>query len=783
MEAADAADLLEMIGLLGKMRDPAGVPPLFRCLAHPVEAVREQAKQVVHLFGWGRVTAAIEDLARHGDGERVGAILDGLAAFEARRETVALLDRLSSLLKGDLRTRTIFLLERKQQGLEFERVAELFRESRSPYQIQKALGQGLFTAAYLARDESTELDVVIRVLRPEFAQWPQVRAQFLDLGKQAMKLVHHGLVLTREVRSFPDRHLYFAVRDYVDGVTLHKVLESGRAFTPDQIVQVLGQILQALAPIHAAGIAHGSIKPSNVFLCGADRVILGDLALPARGIVLNLDRLAYDYRYAPPEMFRQDGTIGPWSDFYALGCLAYELACGAPPFLSDNHFELAGMHGREPVEPPSRRGSRLGPSGDPLILRLLAKSPSDRLADRDSALRALGDVRDGLRPRAPAQEPAAPLLGDQSLVRYTTDSLVSIVSLTFTADPRSDGDTPLGLIAVAAGPGSAEDTSTTDGETARGRVVTHLDDVPTQFGRYVMVRLIGQGGLGAVYLARDESLGREVAIKLNRLGSLASPEARARFQREAMLVARLSHPNIVAIYDVGEKDGFTYTVLEYVDGGNLRQQLDRGPWPHEEAARLVAILARAVDHAHSLGIVHRDLKPSNILLTKDEMPKISDFGLAKLLGEQVEDAVVTGEGVILGTPAYMAPEQAIGEIQAIGPAADIYALGTILYELLAGRRPFLGGTPHEMFMHLQVRDPTPPSRFQPKLPRDLDMICLKCLQKEPQRRHPTAGALADDLERILAGVSIMAQRPGRWERLSRRLGFKKSPRPGDRPGP
>src|SRR5262249_41746384 len=157
-----------------------------------------------------------------------------------------------------------------QQGLEFERVAELLREARSPYQVQKSLGQGLFTAAYLARDESTELDVVIRVLRHEFAQWPQIRAQFLDLGKQSMKLVHHGLVLTREVRAFPDRHLFFVVCDYVDGVTLHKLLESGRTFTPDQIIQILGQILQALTPIHAVGSAHGSIKSSNIFLCGAD---------------------------------------------------------------------------------------------------------------------------------------------------------------------------------------------------------------------------------------------------------------------------------------------------------------------------------------------------------------------------------------------------------------------------------------------------------------------------------------------------------------------------------
>ena len=185
------------------------------------------------------------------------------------------------------------------------------------------------------------------MLRPELANLPQIRAQFLDLSRRSIKLVHHNLVLTREVRAFPDRHIYYVVRDYVDGVTLQKLLESGRVFSPDQIMKILRQVLRSLTPLHASGMVHGSIKPSNIFLCGEDRVILGDLALPLRGISVQLDRLSYDYRYAPPEMFRQDGTLGPWSDFYALGCVAYELACGAPPFVSDNHFELAGKHDRE----------------------------------------------------------------------------------------------------------------------------------------------------------------------------------------------------------------------------------------------------------------------------------------------------------------------------------------------------------------------------------------------------------------------------------------------------
>ena len=347
-----------------------------------------------------------------GDAEQFGAVLDGLAAFEAHREIVTLLDRLVTLLKGDQRNRTIFLLERKQQSLDLERIAELFRESHSPYQIKKALGQGLCTAAYLVRDESSELDVVVRVLRPELVNSPQIRAQFLDLSRRSVKTGSSEPGLTREVRAFPDRHIYFVVRDYVDGVTLQKLLESGRVFSPDQIMKILRQLLRALAPLHANGIMHGSIKPSNIFLCGEDRVILGDLALPLRGFSVQLDRLSYDYRYAPPEMFRQDGALGPWSDFYALGCVAYELACGAPPFVSDNHFELAGQHVREAARPAQPARQQSGP-GRRCSCSFVSWPSHHRTESQnlDEALQSLDDAARRLVPKVQAESSTSPDFG------------------------------------------------------------------------------------------------------------------------------------------------------------------------------------------------------------------------------------------------------------------------------------------------------------------------------------------------------------------------------------
>ena len=776
---ADVGQLVSIVDLVRVIEHPAAIPLLFRCLAHTREEVRTRAKKVVQKIGWEKVAAFIEVLAGQADAEQFGAVLDGLAAFEAHREIVTLLDRLVTLLKGDQRNRTIFLLERKQQALDLEGIAELFRESNSPYQIQKALGQGLCTAAFLARDESSELDVVIRVLRPELANSPQIRAQFLDLSRQSLKLVHHNLVLTREVKAYSDRQIYFAVRDYVDGPTLQKLLDSGRVFSPEQITKIMRQILRALTPLHANGIVHGSIKPSNVFICGEDRVILGDLALPLRGFSVQLDRLSYDYRYAPPEMFRQEGALGPWSDFYALGCVAYELACGAPPFVSDNHIELAGRHVSEAIEPPSKRGSKLGAMGDAMLLRFLAKSTSDRVQNLDEALQSIDAVRAALFPIVKPKARSAPILGDASLIRYVTDDALSLVSFQF--DPRSVEDgTPSRLIRKMGL--DTDDTFADSIDPDPMGTLGGVEPLPASIGRYVMIRIIGQGGLGIVYLARDEALKRIVAIKVSRAAFRSEPEQGARFAREAVMVARMRHPNIVSIYDVVENDDCFAVVLEYVDGGSLQEQLQDRTWSPEEAARLVATLARTMQYAHSQGILHRDLKPSNVLFTEDGTPKISDFGLAKLIDEQQEDALSTSEGIIMGTPAYMSPEQARGEISRTGPATDVHALGVILYELLTGRRPFKGGAPSEMLMQVLAYQPEPPSRWLKVIPRDMDAICLKCLAKDPEGRYATAADLADDLERFLKRQPIKALPPGPWDRLRRLFSLKKRLTDRDSPG-
>jgi eukaryotic-like serine/threonine-protein kinase len=289
------------------------------------------------------------------------------------------------------------------------------------------------------------------------------------------------------------------------------------------------------------------------------------------------------------------------------------------------------------------------------------------------------------------------------------------------------------------------------------------NDWPSVPGFEILEEL-GRGGMGVVYKARQINLGRMVALKMVLAGAHAGEGALARFLNEAKAIASLQHPDIVQIHDVGQADGHPYFSFEFIDGGNLAQQIGGRPQDSTQAARIIRSLARAIHAAHLRGIIHRDLKPSNILLSADGRPKITDFGLAKRIED---DSHQTGTGNIIGTPAYMAPEQTLGTSHDAGPLADQHALGAILYELITGRPPFQGATTYDTIEQVRTQEPVPPTRLQPRASRDLETICLKCLQKEPQRRYQDAAALADDLDRFLDGRPILARPISAGERLGR----------------
>jgi hypothetical protein len=281
---------------------------------------------------------------------------------------------------------------------------------------------------------------------------------------------------------------------------------------------------------------------------------------------------------------------------------------------------------------------------------------------------------------------------------------------------------------------------------------------------YEILGELGRGGMGVVYKARQTSLNRLVALKMVLAGGYAGPEQITRFRAEAEAVARLQHPHIVQVYEIGQHAGRSFFSLEYCLGGSLAERFQGQPQPARMAAALVKTLAGAVQHAHEHGIIHRDLKPANVLLAEDDTLKVSDFGLAKQLDAQVAQ---TQTGSIVGTPSYMAPEQTAGQSKEVGPATDAYALGAILYEALTGRPPFRAASPLETLEQVRRQEPVSVRQVQPKVPKDLEIICQKCLQKDPVKRYASAAVLAEDLERFLAGKPIQARPVGQVERLGR----------------
>ncbi|MEI8370524.1 MAG: serine/threonine-protein kinase [Planctomycetia bacterium] len=283
---------------------------------------------------------------------------------------------------------------------------------------------------------------------------------------------------------------------------------------------------------------------------------------------------------------------------------------------------------------------------------------------------------------------------------------------------------------------------------------------------YEIIEELGRGGMGLVYKANQQGLNRIVALKMILAGGHAREGDLTRFRTEAAAIARLHHPNIVQIYEVGEWSGLPFFSLEYCPGGSLDRKVRGTPLPAREAAGLVVGIARAIGEAHGKGILHRDLKPANVLIGGDGTPKITDFGLAKRIDDPSGQTV---SGTVLGTPSYMSPEQAIGSAGAVGTATDIYGLGAVLYELLTGRPPFRAATPLDTLLQVIRNEPAPPRLLNPQVDKDLETICLKCLEKDPSDRYRTAGELAEDLSRYLMSEPISARSINLMERLGRTL--------------
>src|SRR5207253_3079798 len=362
-------------------------------------------------------------------------------------------------------------------------------------------------------------------------------------------------------------------------------------------------------------------------------------------------------------------------------------------------------------------------------------------------------------------------------VRNDAPVMIRVIRICRNCGAKVFSDAPEGLCtgcvleaaiggAVAGGddpgrPASSMPATTPDDVAPASQKTVRAAELLGELGDYELLDEVGRGGQGVVFRARQKSLNRTVALKVISLGQWASKAHLKRFRLEAEAAARLEHPGIVPIHEVGERDGSCYFSMKFVEGGQLDQVARREPMPIRRAAELIAKVARTVHYAHEHGILHRDIKPGNILLDAKGEPHLTDFGLARLVESE---SSVTHTLDVLGTPSYMAPEQAVGNNAAVSNATDVYGLGAVLYQLLTGHPPFAGGTTYETIKLLEDTEPRPPRLLNPKVDRDISTICLKCLEKDPKRRYASALALGEDLEHWLKREPILARHTGVFAR-------------------
>jgi serine/threonine-protein kinase len=607
------------------------------------------------------------------------------------------------------------------------------------YRLGRRLGRGGMGVVYEAEDTLLKRRVAVKLLPDSAAADPETVQRFVREGRSVARLNHPHVVTIYEVDQRDG--VYYLVMERIDGGSVQEMLRARGKLPWQEATRILIDACRGLAAAHAAGLIHRDLKPANL-MCTRDGVVkLADfgLARPAQvsatgitvpgAVVGTLD-------FMSPEQCRGEQLDGR-TDIYSLGATYFALLTGRPPYRGDDTLEVMFAHCAQPIPDPCTGDPDIPAGCAAVVQRALAKYPAERQASAAEMLHQL-----------------------QALLPPDDATLI--------------GPPPLAPVAAEGTqlpPGSAE-------AACLARSGTFLPTAPAVAGSipgYEIIRELGRGGMGVVYEARQAGLNRTVALKMILAGGHAGETELARFRIEAEAIARLQHPHIVQIHEVGEwRAGgrgppLPYFSLEYCPCGSLERKLAGTPLPPPEAAALVERLARAMHAAHQKGVLHRDLKPANVLLAEDGTPKITDFGLAKELDpvnpEGAWGNALTSTGAVLGTPSYMAPEQAQSQGQPLEPACDIYALGAILYECLTGRPPFKAATPLDTLLQVMQVDPVSPAQLNAKVPRDLETICLKCLRKEPPKRYATAEDLANDLRCFQAGEPIKARPVGKTERL------------------
>lgn len=689
----ESIKLVQRLREIRDTRNTDDMPFVFQCLTHDDKGVCGRAMKIVRQIGWDDIEPLISGVVKRGDRDDIQRLLNGLSAIEATDDTVAALQMMSELIDGDIRIRALDLTERKRLGLQLDNLAKLFSDFHQPFELKNALGCGLFTASYLGRNKMSGDKLVVRVLKPDLVLRDDIRILFMELLNRSIKYTHGSLARTNFVNQFPKDNIYFCVRDYIDGVSLQKILDTGRRFDLHKVIEILRVMTSALAPIHTAGELHGGVKPSNIFLDDDNRVILGDPSLPIYLVPPSVDRLAYDYRYTAPESFQPSQLQSPAADYYSLGCVAYELLCGQPPFSSDNPFRLAGLHRDKEVAPPSRINQSLSKEVDDTLMKFLEKEEKNRPANVEDIFRMLDDL-DPERVGSRRHQIASTTILERDAREGIPDDMTRFEMLpsndmgvdVVPAEPRGPG-----AIDPQTGTGWREPAEIQDRFFPMGHVIRE---------RFVIEEVIGEGGMGVVYKARDlrkeeaQDRAPHVAIKVLNEDFMRHPQSVIALQREAKKSQKLAHPNILNVYDFDRDQDCVYMTMELLDGEELGKMLKRyqsSPMPADNVLQIVEGMSNALSHAHGSGIIHSDFKPSNVFVDKNNVATVLDFGIARVVKQRevLDDVNTVIDISTLGalTPAYASLEMIEG-FEPPDPRDDIYALACITYQMLSGSHPF-----------------------------------------------------------------------------------------------
>ncbi len=622
--------------------------------------------------------------------------------------------------------------------------ASLIGLTVSHYRILERLGGGGMGVVYKAWDLRLERHAALKFLSPQRSSSEDFKRRFAREARTASRLEHANICTVFETDESEDGRLFIAMA-FCEGESLKRKIERG-PLPIAQALSVAGQVAAGLGAAHEKSIVHRDIKPGNIMVAADGRVKIVDFGIARLADQTRMTRagdLMGTTAYVAPEQFVEEGADHR-ADLWSLGVVVYEMVTGRLPWSGADDRELVSAIVKRQPRPLSSLRLDVPPALERVVARALAKRPADRYQRAEELRADLEEVAATVTP------PAAAFPSEQTLVEAPQLGAAGERG----AAARSGEDSRQsagGGASSAGGPGmgamggiaswSAQGPQGLEQRPASGPIGRTV-------GHYRIVAPLGGGGMGIVYRAQDLTLERTVALKFLPPELTRDPEAKTRFLQEARAASALDHPNICTIYEVAEaEDGQLYLAMACYDGETLKQRLQKGRLPIDEALETAQQVARGLVKAHRHGIVHRDIKPANVMVTTDDIVKILDFGIAKLLGA----AGLTRVGSSLGTPAYMSPEQARGE--EVDPRTDVWSLGAVLYEMVTGRRPFRGEHEQTVLYSLFNEEPEPVLQLRPDAPPELARIVGRMLAKDPEQRYPTAAAALADLRSLYGPVT------------------------------